>query len=118
MPSFVLALLTLPILLVSSKNNLRIKVVDETETKTDQFSLDNLLSSQDADPKLTECLLSAVTDQDCGTVVSGCIWCKEPVYGLCVTESAAKRIGWMPFFTCNTKDDGEQVELFVEEGAI
>ena len=36
---------------------------------------------------------------DCGVAVEGCIWCAEPVYGLCVTESAAKRMNIMPFFT-------------------
>ena len=48
---------------------------------------------------LTECLLSASNSTDCAAV--GCVWCAEPVYGLCVTENAAKRMNPMPFFTCN-----------------
>ena len=48
---------------------------------------------------LTECLLSASNATDCAA--AGCVWCAEPVYGLCVTENAAKRMNLMPFFTCN-----------------
>lgn len=40
--------------------------------------------------------------------MTGCIWCKEPVYGLCLTESAAEKVRWMPFFKCNLP--GEQME--------
>ena len=50
---------------------------------------------------LADCLLSASTSTDCGVAVQGCIWCAEPVYGLCVTEAAAKRMNIMPFFTCD-----------------
>ena len=52
-------------------------------------------------PKLTECLLSAVSSNDCGTALAGCIWCKEPIAGLCVTETAAEKMNIMPFFTCS-----------------
>ena len=48
---------------------------------------------------LTECLLSASNSTDCAA--AGCVWCAEPVYGLCVNENAAKRMNPMPFFTCN-----------------
>mmetsp|Transcript_26559 Transcript_26559/g.56123 ORF Transcript_26559/g.56123 Transcript_26559/m.56123 type:complete len:118 (-) Transcript_26559:156-509(-) len=57
--------------------------------------------NNDGSPKLTDCLLSAVNSDDCGTVVEGCIWCAEPVYGLCVTGTAAKRMNVMPFFSCS-----------------
>ena len=53
-----------------------------------------------AAPKLTDCLLSAVSSGDCGSVVPGCVWCAEPIYGLCVTENAASRMRMMPFFEC------------------
>lgn len=59
----------------------------------------------DDDPKLTDCLLSAVSATDCGSILPKCIWCKEPIAGLCVTESAAKKMNLMPFFTCSLKDD-------------
>lgn len=52
-------------------------------------------------PKLTDCLLSASDSDGCGTVVAGCVWCAEPVYGLCVTRTAAERMKVMPFFTCS-----------------
>ena len=52
-------------------------------------------------PKLTDCLFSASNATDCGSVVAGCKWCAEPVYGLCVTETVSERISWMPFFTCD-----------------
>eukprot|EP00956_Cyclotella_meneghiniana_P008792 scaffold12009_cov61-Cyclotella_meneghiniana.AAC.8 len=57
-------------------------------------------SAGSTSPKLSECLLSAVSNDDCGTAVAGCIWCAEPIYGLCLTESAAQKVRWMPFFTC------------------
>jgi len=50
---------------------------------------------------IADCLLSASTSMDCGVAVEGCIWCAEPVYGLCVTEAAAKRMNIMPFLTCD-----------------
>ncbi|KAL3798719.1 hypothetical protein HJC23_004470 [Cyclotella cryptica] len=76
--------------------------------------------SEEEPPKLTDCLLSAVSGDDCGTVVAGCIWCKEPVYGLCLTESAAERVRWMPFFKCNLpeekmKEEEEEIEVVVDE---
>jgi len=58
-------------------------------------------TSSSSSPSLSDCLLSASTSVDCGVAVEGCIWCAEPVYGLCVTESAAKRMNIMPFFTCD-----------------
>ena len=51
-------------------------------------------------PSLSDCLLSASTSTDCGVAVEGCTWCAEPVYGLCVTEAAAKRMN-VPFLTCD-----------------
>jgi hypothetical protein len=71
---------------------------------------DALEVAEEDSPKLTDCLLSAVSGDDCGTVVAGCIWCKEPVYGLCLTESAAERVRWMPFFKCNLPEEEEETE--------
>jgi len=62
-------------------------------------------SSLDDSPEMTDCLLSAVNVDDCGSEVAGCIWCAEPVYGLCVTPTAAKRMNVMPFFTCSLGDE-------------
>mmetsp|Transcript_18291 Transcript_18291/g.29619 ORF Transcript_18291/g.29619 Transcript_18291/m.29619 type:complete len:119 (+) Transcript_18291:116-472(+) len=52
-------------------------------------------------PTLTNCLLSAVSSDDCGSELAGCIWCAEPIYGLCVTPTAANKMKFMPFFTCD-----------------
>ena len=61
----------------------------------------NSVNKNDNEPTLTNCLLSASNSTDCGTIVPGCVWCAEPVYGLCVSETAAKRMNNMPFFTCS-----------------
>ena len=60
-------------------------------------------TSSSSSPSLADCLLSASTSADCGVAVEECIWCAEPVYGLCVTEAAAKRMNIMPFLflTCD-----------------
>ena len=59
-------------------------------------------------PSLTQCLLSAVNGNDCGSIVPGCHWCAEPIYGLCVTEAAAEKMKIMPFFKCNVDDDNSE----------
>ena len=63
-----------------------------------------MYSNSDLAPKLTDCLLSAVSSEDCGTVVPGCHWCAEPIYGLCVTEEAAMRLKIVPFFKCSASE--------------
>ena len=68
-----------------------------------------------AAPKLTDCLLSAVSSEDCGSVVPGCVWCAEPIYGLCVTENAASKMRMMPFFKCAERL-GERERMRSEEG--
>lgn len=69
-------------------------------------------------PKLSECLLSAVSNDDCGTAVSGCIWCAEPIYGLCLTESAAQKVRWMPFFTCTFGMGEDESASQVKEDSV
>jgi len=69
-----------------------------------------------AAPKLTDCLLSAVSSEDCGSVVPGCVWCAEPIYGLCVTENAASKMRMMPFFKCGAERLGERERIRSEEG--
>jgi hypothetical protein len=69
----------------------------------------------DSSPKLSECLLSAVSDDDCGKAVEGCVWCAEPIYGLCLTPVLAQKVRWMPFFTCTFPDDVDaQHAVYVE----
>ena len=109
--------LALPFLLSSSSSEAA------TSTSLRGFTHDKLqynsldIADQDS-PKLTDCLLSAVSGDDCGTVVAGCIWCKEPVYGLCLTASAAERVRWMPFFKCDLLAEQmmkDEDEIFVDE---
>mmetsp|Transcript_17185 Transcript_17185/g.35877 ORF Transcript_17185/g.35877 Transcript_17185/m.35877 type:complete len:177 (+) Transcript_17185:254-784(+) len=69
----------------------------------------------DDDPKLTDCLLSAVSATDCGSILPKCIWCKEPIAGLCVTESAARKMNLMPFFTCSLRDDLDDGDVDVAD---
>ena len=67
----------------------------------DNINNKHSVNKNDNEPTLTNCLLSASSSTDCGTIVPGCVWCAEPVYGLCVSETAAKRMNNMPFFTCS-----------------
>ena len=53
----------------------------------------------DGPSTLTDCLLTASDAAGCAEV-AGCIWCKEPLSGLCVTEAAARRMNALPFFDC------------------
>ena len=109
--------LALPVLLSPTSSDAA------TFTSLRGFTHDNLqynsLEIADEDsPKLADCLLSAVSGDDCGTVVAGCIWCKEPVYGLCLTESAAEKVRWMPFFKCDLIGEQmikDEVEIVVDE---
>ena len=64
-------------------------------------------TADDSSPTLTNCLLSAVNPNDCGTKVAGCIWCAEPIYGLCVSETAAKKLKVIPFFNCALRNVDE-----------
>ncbi len=63
-----------------------------------------MTTADDSSPTLTNCLLSAVNSNDCGTIIAGCIWCAEPIYGLCVSETAAIKMKVMPFFKCDLGD--------------
>ena len=90
-----------------------ISAVDDHQEGTLRGYKDKLTDKPDdlhsLDPKLMECLLSASSSYDCGTAVAGCIWCKEPIAGLCVTETAAKRMSMMPFFDCNLSTISSEV---------
>ncbi|KAL3761070.1 hypothetical protein ACHAWU_005207 [Discostella pseudostelligera] len=73
-------------------------------TSTLSSSFDITTTDDTTSPTLSDCLLSAVNSNDCGTIVAGCIWCAEPIYGLCVTKTAAEKMKVMPFFKCNLSD--------------
>ena len=64
-----------------------------------------------AEPSLADCLLSAINSEDCGSIVMGCHWCAEPLYGLCVTKDAAMRMKNLPFFECDVVGDVEMLAI-------
>lgn len=69
---------------------------------------------QDEPPSVYDCLQAAVNGDDCRAAFDGqCVWCAEPVLGLCVTPAVADKIGMLPFFTCD--DHTEEEEDGVEE---
>ncbi|CAB9529132.1 expressed unknown protein [Seminavis robusta] len=53
-------------------------------------------------PSIYDCLQAASGGEECRSSFDGqCVWCAEPVYGLCVTPKVADMIGVLPFFTCD-----------------
>ena len=55
---------------------------------------------QDTDRDLSDCILQ--DERSCRENESGdCVWCAEPVAGMCVTSSIAQKIGNLPFFDCD-----------------
>ena len=55
---------------------------------------------QDTDRDLADCILQ--DERSCRENESGdCVWCAEPVAGMCVTSSIAQKIGNLPFFDCD-----------------
>mmetsp|Transcript_8524 Transcript_8524/g.13289 ORF Transcript_8524/g.13289 Transcript_8524/m.13289 type:complete len:129 (+) Transcript_8524:98-484(+) len=55
---------------------------------------------QEVSPPLSDCLYSASSSEECAKK-EGCVWCKEPVYGLCLTEELAEKMSFLPFLTCS-----------------
>ena len=53
-------------------------------------------------PSIYDCLQAASGSEECHDSFDGaCVWCAEPVYGLCVTSSVASKLGNLPFFKCD-----------------
>jgi hypothetical protein len=66
---------------------------------TTGFLRDN--NNKDA-PSIYDCLQAASGGDECRAAFDGqCVWCAEPIYGLCVTPSVAHMIGALPFFKCD-----------------
>jgi hypothetical protein len=54
---------------------------------------------QIVDDGVWDCLLAGTDSASCTDATKGaCIWCAEPVYGLCVTPEAAAKLAYLPFF--------------------
>mmetsp|Transcript_29392 Transcript_29392/g.50105 ORF Transcript_29392/g.50105 Transcript_29392/m.50105 type:complete len:124 (-) Transcript_29392:1853-2224(-) len=58
--------------------------------------------AEQASPQLSYCLYSASSSEDCSKK-EGCVWCKEPLYGLCLTKELAKKMSFLPFLTCSNQ---------------
>ncbi|KAI2493876.1 hypothetical protein MHU86_20672 [Fragilaria crotonensis] len=55
------------------------------------------------DSDLWGCLMTGVDSASCTGATNGtCIWCAEPVLGLCVTPEVAAKLNFLPFFTCDS----------------
>lgn len=56
----------------------------------------------DNDDGMWDCLLTGTDSATCTDASQGsCIWCAEPVYGLCVTPDVAAKLRYLPFFYCD-----------------
>lgn len=67
-------------------------------------------------PSIYDCLQAASGGDECRAAFDGqCVWCAEPIYGLCVTPSIADKIGMLPIFTCDDHS-GKEREDEEEEG--
>lgn len=62
---------------------------------------------------LTDCLLSGSNEKECKiNSNSTCVWCAEPVAGLCVTPKVARSIGKLPIFKCKNGNEKKE-EAFI-----
>lgn len=76
------------------RTNLRQREQTHTNFLTDDEE------KQVVSPSLSDCLYSASSRDECAEK-EGCVWCKEPVYGLCLTEELAEKMSFLPFLTCS-----------------
>jgi hypothetical protein len=61
----------------------------------------NIIIIKDA-PSIYDCLQAASGGEECRAAFDGqCVWCAEPIYGLCVTPSVANTLKILPFFKCD-----------------
>lgn len=61
-------------------------------------------SNDVVDSSLWDCLMDGSDGESCRSNSNNtCVWCAEPIYGLCVTPSTADKIRNLPMFNC---DDG------------
>lgn len=71
-----------------------------------------------ASPSIYDCLQAASGREECHDSFDGaCVWCAEPVYGLCVTSSVASKLGNLPFFKCDN-ETRSRVEFIKTNDAV
>jgi len=79
-----------------------------SEKKMMMKDAENMPHQELEGPSITDCLQAASGGDECRKAFDGqCVWCAEPIYGLCVTHSYASKLGKLPFFKCD-KSDGEE----------
>ena len=73
-------------------------------TQLPPFSWDcSTLVETAKDSILWDCLMSGSDGPSCRLNSNNtCVWCAEPIYGLCVTPSVAESIGKLPMFDCES----------------
>lgn len=74
-----------------------------TNLRQREQSYNNFITDEEqqvVSPQLSDCLYSASSSEECAKK-EGCVWCKEPVYGLCLTEELAEKMSFLPFLTCS-----------------
>lgn len=60
-------------------------------------------SSSTLDSNLWDCLMAGSDGPSCRQNSNNtCVWCAEPVFGLCVTPATADKIGTLPMFDCDS----------------
>src|SRR6056300_1421000 len=60
-----------------------------TKLRQKRYAL--VTDSDTSSPTLTECLYATTISEECNKK-EGCVWCSEPVSGLCLTEDWAKKM--------------------------
>mmetsp|Transcript_11906 Transcript_11906/g.18285 ORF Transcript_11906/g.18285 Transcript_11906/m.18285 type:complete len:121 (+) Transcript_11906:94-456(+) len=73
-----------------------------TNLRQGELSRNFRTGAEQASPQLSDCLYSASSSEDCSKK-EGCVWCKEPLYGLCLTKELAKKMSFLPFLTCSNQ---------------
>lgn len=68
-----------------------------------KWSCDQNKLKEPEESDLWTCLMTGDDSASCTVASRGaCIWCAEPVLGLCVTPEVASKLNYLPYFTCDS----------------
>ena len=68
-----------------------------------KWNCDENRSKELDESDLWTCLTTGEDSASCTEASQGaCIWCAEPVLGLCVTPEVASKLRYLPYFTCDS----------------
>jgi hypothetical protein len=68
-----------------------------------KWSCDRNTSNEPEESDLWTCLVTGDDSASCTEASQGaCIWCAEPVLGLCVTPEVASKLNYLPYFSCDS----------------